>query len=59
MYKKILVKIGDHIATIISSEDAESWINSGDWKWEDESKSALILKTKLENFYRKIINSGK
>jgi len=49
MYIKIPVKIGDHISTFVSLEQAESWVKSGDFEWEDESKSALILKKELKN----------
>lgn len=49
MYIKIPVKIGDHVSTFVSLEQAESQVKSRDFEWEDESKSALILKKELKN----------
>jgi len=59
MYIKIPVKIGDHISTFVSLEQAESWVKSGDFEWEDESKSALILKTELKNLRRHLNSESK
>jgi len=59
MYRKIPVKIGDHISTFVSPEIAESWVKSGDFEWESNGKNALILKTDLKNLYHKRNSSDK
>lgn len=59
MYRKIPVKIGNHISTFVSPEIAESWIKSGDFEWENESKSALILKTEIKNLRRHLNSESK
>jgi hypothetical protein len=59
MYRKIPVKIGNHVSTFVSPEMAEIWMKTGDFEWEDESKSALILKTELKNLRRHLNNKSK
>ena len=59
MYRKIPVKIGNHVSTFVSPEIAESWVKSGDFEWEDESKSTLILKTELKNLRRHLNSESK